>query len=289
MMGRMANDGGYAAPSAPRMPGPIAGRYRITGRLGRGGMGTVWRATDELLDRQVAVKELHLNEGLSESDEQLYRDRALREARSVAQIRHPHVVVLHDVVEQDGRPWIVMELIDGRSLADVLAQDGPVDPREAARIGAAVAGALHAAHERGVLHRDIKPGERTDRAGHRADRAHRLRDRAGVGYHDADRDRGVRRLARVHVAGADVRGDGGTGVGSVVGGCAAVRVRRRPLAVPSRFDRRRAARRRLRRHPPARQRRPAAAGGLGAAGARHRAPDGRGRGGTVAAHVRRDR
>ncbi|MDJ0340586.1 serine/threonine-protein kinase [Streptomyces sp. PH10-H1] len=153
----MANDGGNAGSSAPRMPGPIAGRYRITGRLGRGGMGTVWRATDELLDRQVAVKELHFSEGLSESDEQLYRDRALREARSVAQIRHPHVVVLHDVVEQDGRPWIVMELIDGRSLADVLAKDGPVEPREAARIGAAVAGALHAAHERGVLHRDIKP------------------------------------------------------------------------------------------------------------------------------------
>ncbi|MFI9099785.1 serine/threonine-protein kinase [Streptomyces fildesensis] len=153
----MPNDGGHTAPSAPRMPGPIAGRYRITGRLGRGGMGTVWRATDELLDRQVAVKELHFNEDLSEAEQQLYRDRALREARSVAQIRHPHVVVLHDVVEQDGRPWIVMELIDGRSLSDVLAKDGPVEPREAARIGAAVAGALHAAHERGVLHRDIKP------------------------------------------------------------------------------------------------------------------------------------
>lgn len=154
----MASDGGHGtSPHLSGLPGPVAGRYRITGRLGRGGMGTVWRATDELLDRQVAVKELHFNEGLSDGDQQLYRDRALREARSVAQIRHPHVVVLHDVVEQDGRPWIVMELIDGRSLSDVLAKDGPVDPREAARIGAAVAGALHAAHERGVLHRDIKP------------------------------------------------------------------------------------------------------------------------------------
>ncbi|MFE2541265.1 serine/threonine-protein kinase [Actinacidiphila glaucinigra] len=127
----------------------VAGRYRITGRLGRGGMGTVWRADDELLGRRVAVKELH-----AEGDE----DRALREARTVARIRHPHVIVLFDVVEQDGSPWIVMELVDGRSLADVLAQDGPLPPREAARIGAAVTGALRAAHERGVLHRDIKPG-----------------------------------------------------------------------------------------------------------------------------------
>lgn len=158
MMGPMASDGGHGvSPYTSGLPGPVAGRYRITGRLGRGGMGTVWRATDELLDRQVAVKELHFDEGLPEGEQQLYRDRALREARSVAQIRHPHVVVLHDVIEQDGRPWIVMELIDGRSLADVLSKDGPVEPREAARIGAAVAGALHAAHERGVLHRDIKP------------------------------------------------------------------------------------------------------------------------------------
>lgn len=127
----------------------VAGRYRITGRLGRGGMGTVWRADDELLGRQVAVKELH-----AEGEE----DRALREARTVARIRHPNVIVLFDVVEQDGCPWIVMELVDGRSLADVLAQDGPLPPREAARVGAAVTGALRAAHERGVLHRDIKPG-----------------------------------------------------------------------------------------------------------------------------------
>jgi serine/threonine protein kinase len=127
----------------------VAGRYRITGRLGRGGMGTVWRADDELLGRQVAVKELH-----AEGEE----TRALREARTVAQIRHPNVIVLFDVVEEEGRPWIVMELIDGRSLADVLAQDGPLSPREAARVGAAVTGALRAAHARGVLHRDIKPG-----------------------------------------------------------------------------------------------------------------------------------
>jgi hypothetical protein len=136
----------------------VAGRYRIEGRLGRGGMGTVWRATDELLRRQVAVKELHLPDtGLTEVEAGDRRERALREARSVARIRHPHVVVVHDVVEQDGRPWIVMELIDGRSLADVLRDDGPLEPREAARICGAVAGALRAAHERGIQHRDVKP------------------------------------------------------------------------------------------------------------------------------------
>ncbi len=136
----------------------VAGRYRIEGRLGRGGMGTVWRATDELLRRQVAVKELHLPDiGLTEVEAGDRRERALREARSVARIRHPHVVVVHDVVEQDGRPWIVMELVDGRSLADVLRDDGPLDPREAARICAAVAGALRAAHDHGIQHRDVKP------------------------------------------------------------------------------------------------------------------------------------
>lgn len=152
----MARDGGRTASSAPR--DILAGRYRITGRLGRGGMGTVWRAEDELLHRPVAVKELHLPDvGLSENESGSYREKALREARSVARIRHPHVIVVYDVQEQDGRPWIVMELVDGRSLADVLTEDGPLEPREAARIGAAVAGALRAAHASEVQHRDVKP------------------------------------------------------------------------------------------------------------------------------------
>ncbi|MFE6780321.1 protein kinase, partial [Streptomyces sp. NPDC057676] len=135
----------------------IAGRYRLVGQLGRGGMGTVWRAQDDLLGRQVAVKELHLDEGLSALDAQLRRERTLREARTVAQLGHPHVVVLHDVVEQDERPWIVMELVDGHSLADQIAESGPVDQREAARIVLALLDALGTAHARGVLHRDIKP------------------------------------------------------------------------------------------------------------------------------------
>ncbi|MFM9366982.1 protein kinase domain-containing protein [Streptomyces sp. Da 82-17] len=135
----------------------IAGRYRISARLGRGGMGTVWRAQDELLGRAVAVKELHLDDGLASMDAELARERTLREARSVAQVRHPNIMVLHDIVEHDAQPWIVMELIDGRSLADRIALDGPVSPAEAARIGLALLDALRAAHAAGVQHRDLKP------------------------------------------------------------------------------------------------------------------------------------
>ncbi|MFG2646808.1 protein kinase [Streptomyces sp. NPDC048436] len=135
----------------------IAGRYRITTPLGRGGMGTVWRAEDELLGRAVAVKELHVDAGQSAADAASRRERTLREARSVAQVKHPGILVLHDVVQHAGQPWIVMELIDGRSLADRISLDGPVPPAEAARIGLALLAALHAAHTAGVLHRDLKP------------------------------------------------------------------------------------------------------------------------------------
>ncbi|WSN47804.1 serine/threonine-protein kinase [Streptomyces sp. NBC_01296] len=128
----------------------IAGRYRLEKRLGRGGMGTVWRASDELLGRPVAVKELHVDGGADARA-------ALREARTVAQVRHAHVVVVHDVVEHDGRPHIVMELVEGGSLADRLGTEGPLTPAETARTGLALLGALTAAHARGVLHRDVKP------------------------------------------------------------------------------------------------------------------------------------
>ncbi|MFJ1865871.1 serine/threonine-protein kinase [Streptomyces sp. NPDC088097] len=113
-------------------------------------MGTVWRATDELLGRPVAVKELHVDGGTATTG-------ALREARTVAQVKHPHVVVVHDVVEHDGRPHIVMELVDGGSLADRLSAGATLDLGETARIGLALLGALDAAHARGVLHRDVKP------------------------------------------------------------------------------------------------------------------------------------
>lgn len=132
----------------------MAGRYRLEERLGRGGMGTVWRATDELLGRPVAVKELHIGEGDEDGG---VAAGALREARAVAHVRHPHVVVVHDVIEHDGRPCIVMELVDGGSLADLIGAGKTLTPVEAARTGLALLGALTAAHGRGVLHRDVKP------------------------------------------------------------------------------------------------------------------------------------
>ncbi|WP_416484913.1 protein kinase domain-containing protein [Streptomyces sp. CL12] len=135
----------------------IAGRYRLQARIGRGGMGVVWRASDELLGRLVAVKEILADDALPEDDARRRRDRTFREARAVAQLRHPHIIVVHDVVEQDERPYLVMELIDGCSLADRIARHGPVTPAEAARIGIALLSALDTAHEAGVLHRDIKP------------------------------------------------------------------------------------------------------------------------------------
>lgn len=120
-------------------------------------MGTVWRAEDELLGRAVAVKELHIDAGLSPVEAENRRGRTLREARSVAQVKHPGVLVLHDIVQHDEQPWLVMELIDGCSLADRIVEEGPVAPAEAARIGLALLAALRAAHTAGVLHRDIKP------------------------------------------------------------------------------------------------------------------------------------
>ena len=120
-------------------------------------MGVVWRAADQLLGRQVAVKELTVDDSLSDDDARLRRERTLREAQAVAQLHHPHIIVVHDVVEDGGRPYIVMELIDGGSLADRISRRGPVDVGEAARIGIALLSALRTAHEAGVLHRDIKP------------------------------------------------------------------------------------------------------------------------------------
>ncbi|MDQ0941331.1 serine/threonine-protein kinase [Streptomyces sp. V1I1] len=136
----------------------IAGRYRLLDRLGRGGMGTVWRADDELLGRRVAVKELHPeDEGRRSASPYTSTAAPLREARAVARVKHPHVVVVHDVVVDDGLPYIVMELVDGGSLAERITRRGPVDVAEAARIGLALLGALRAAHGLGVLHRDLKP------------------------------------------------------------------------------------------------------------------------------------
>ncbi|WKD31593.1 serine/threonine-protein kinase [Streptomyces xanthophaeus] len=135
----------------------IAGRYRLDAKLGRGGMGIVWRATDLLLGRNVAVKEVALDPALSGEEARHQRERTLREARAAAQLKHPHIIVVHDIVEDGELPYIVMELVEGGSLADRLSRTGPVDVVEAARIGIALVGALRTAHSAGVLHRDIKP------------------------------------------------------------------------------------------------------------------------------------
>ncbi|WP_030669288.1 serine/threonine-protein kinase [Streptomyces rimosus] len=143
-------------PDDPQLGRLLGGRYRLRSRLGHGGMGTVWTARDEIVDRDVAVKEPRVPDHLPERQKRTVYQRMQREARAAARIDHPSVVSVHDVVVEDGRPWIVMELVRGQSLGDRL-KEGTLAPREAARIGLAVLGALTAAHDAGVLHRDVKP------------------------------------------------------------------------------------------------------------------------------------
>ncbi|WP_405613468.1 serine/threonine-protein kinase [Streptomyces sp. NBC_01508] len=135
----------------------LAGRYKLGETIGSGGMGQVWRAHDELLNRTVAVKELTAALYVTAADRVVLHARTQKEARAAARISHPAVVTVHDVLDHGGRPWIVMQYVDGPSLADALTPD-PITPREAARIGLQVLGALRAAHAAGVLHRDVKPG-----------------------------------------------------------------------------------------------------------------------------------
>jgi serine/threonine protein kinase len=135
----------------------LARRYRLRRPVGRGGMGTVWQAHDEVLGRDVAVKEVILPYGLSDDERSIQYKRTFREARTAARLGHPGVVTVYDVVEEDGRPWIIMELIRSRSLDQVIKQEGPLPPGRAAEIGRQMLAALHAAHEAGVLHRDVKP------------------------------------------------------------------------------------------------------------------------------------
>ncbi|MEU4687430.1 protein kinase [Actinoplanes sp. NPDC023714] len=151
--------GGNTSPLSGRAaPGTlIGGRYTLRAAVGHGGMGTVWRAADTLLRRDVAIKEVILPPGLAPSDRDAMYERTMREARAAAALQHPAVVQVYDVVHENGRPWIVMELLDARSLADMVIEDGPVSPRVVAKIGIALLGALEVAHAHGVLHRDVKP------------------------------------------------------------------------------------------------------------------------------------
>ncbi|BCK69139.1 serine/threonine protein kinase [Streptomyces libani subsp. rufus] len=140
----------------------VAGRYRLVERIGQGGMGTVWRARDELLGRQVAVKRLHVSPQLDEDELATRYERTTREAQAAARINHPNVVSVHDVVDDAGMPCIVMEYVPSTTLGDAIKEaartDSSVEPREAARIGRGMVAALRAAHSAGVLHRDVKPG-----------------------------------------------------------------------------------------------------------------------------------
>ncbi|GAA3710614.1 hypothetical protein GCM10022224_090090 [Nonomuraea antimicrobica] len=134
------------------------GRYVLQAEpVGSGGMGVVWRAEDTLLDREVAVKELRLPEGLSESERMALRERAMTEARAAGRLNHPGIVTIHDVLIEDGHPWIVMGLVDGLSLHTLVREDGPLSPRRTAEIGGGLLAAMKVAHDAGILHRDIKP------------------------------------------------------------------------------------------------------------------------------------
>ncbi|MCX4916498.1 serine/threonine-protein kinase [Streptomyces sp. NBC_00687] len=136
----------------------LAGRYRLVDSIGSGGMGRVWRAHDEVLHRTVAVKELTAALYAAEGDRARLLARTHAEARAAARINHSAVVTIHDVLDHDNRPWIVMELVEGNSLADEVKDRGRIEPAEAARIGLWVLRGLRAAHAAGVLHRDVKPG-----------------------------------------------------------------------------------------------------------------------------------
>ncbi|MER6690298.1 serine/threonine-protein kinase [Streptomyces minutiscleroticus] len=134
----------------------IANRYELFEQLGQGGMGTVWRAHDRLLARDVAAKELHVHTH-GDEEHQTWLRRALREARVVARVPHPHVVGVHDLVEYEDRLWIVMELVDGPSLGQLVDREGPLAPERVAALGVQLLGALDAVHAVGALHRDVKP------------------------------------------------------------------------------------------------------------------------------------
>ncbi|WP_394433498.1 serine/threonine-protein kinase [Streptomyces sp. SGAir0957] len=135
----------------------LAGRYRLGDVLGRGGMGTVWRAKDETLGRTVAVKELRFPSSIDEEEKRRLITRTLREAKAIARIRNSGAVTVFDVVDEDDRPWIVMELVEGKSLAEAVREDGVLTPRRAAEVGLAILDVLRSAHREGILHRDVKP------------------------------------------------------------------------------------------------------------------------------------
>ncbi len=135
----------------------VAGRYRLVGQIGTGGMGRVWQAHDELLHRDVAVKEVVFPPDVPDPEREELSQRTLREGRAAGRLSHPNVVAVYDVIQAEGRPWIVMELVRSRSLYQVIREEGPLSPRRTAELGLSVLAALRAAHKAGVWHRDVKP------------------------------------------------------------------------------------------------------------------------------------
>ncbi|MEU6778926.1 protein kinase [Nonomuraea angiospora] len=135
----------------------VGGRYRLLRTIGRGGMGTVWQAHDEVLGRDVAVKEILPPPDLTDPEREVFAVRTFREARAAGRVAHPGVATVYDVLEENGHPWIVMQLVNSRTLGELIREDGPMSPPAAADIGLQLLEALRAAHAAGVLHRDVKP------------------------------------------------------------------------------------------------------------------------------------
>jgi serine/threonine protein kinase len=135
----------------------VADRYELLDKVGRGGFGVVWRACDTLLERHVAVKEVHIPGFLEEQDRVVLREKVLKEARAAARLDHPGAVTVYDVIDDDGHPVIVMELVEAPTLAQLVASRGPLPPVEVARIGLEIVDVLEAAHHHGIVHRDVKP------------------------------------------------------------------------------------------------------------------------------------
>ncbi|SIR79816.1 Serine/threonine protein kinase [Williamsia sterculiae] len=143
------------------MAGPgflVAGRYRLRSKVGGGGMGAVWLAHDQLLDREVAVKQVVSTEGMTHTTADETRQRAMREGRIAARLGHRNAIAMHDVAVEDGEPWLVMEYLPSRSVAQILHAAGTLPAEQVAQIGAQVADAMAEAHDEGIVHRDIKPG-----------------------------------------------------------------------------------------------------------------------------------
>jgi serine/threonine protein kinase len=135
----------------------VAGRYRLRSVLGRGGMGQVWLADDEVLARPVAVKEFNVHDRTSGKTRRAARVRALNEARAAARVDDVGAIKIHDVVKWDDRPWIVMELLSGQTLAAALTDEGPLPVERVKNVGLSLLDAVQAAHRAGIVHRDVKP------------------------------------------------------------------------------------------------------------------------------------